>query len=58
MGKVMSVVAGKMQRFNIENRAQKIISQDKPVPAPKYESNIKDLERMLRGKCKLIMKET
>ena len=50
MGKVLSVVVSKVQRFNVENRAQRIISQDKPKPAPKYESNIKDLERVLRGK--------
>lgn len=50
MGKVLSVVAAKVQRFNVENRAQRIISQDKPVAAPKFESNIKDLERVIRGK--------
>lgn len=50
MGKVLSVVVSKVhQRFNVENRAQKIISQDKPIAAPKYESNIKDLERVLKG---------
>lgn len=49
MGKVMSVVAGKVQRFNVENRAHRVISQDKPKAAPKFESNIKDLERVLRG---------
>lgn len=49
MGKVMSVVAGKMQRFNVENRAQKVISQAKPTPAPRFESNLKDLERVLKG---------
>lgn len=49
MGKVMSVVAAKAQRFNVENRAQKIISQAKPTPAPRFESNLKDLERVLKG---------
>ncbi|XP_052893659.1 protein NDUFAF4 homolog [Anopheles moucheti] len=48
MGKVMSVVGRQVQRFNVENRAQKVISQTKPKPAPKYESNLKDLERVLR----------
>lgn len=50
MGKVMSVVIRKANRFNAENRAHKVISQDKPVVAPKYESNVKDLERVLSGK--------
>lgn len=53
MGKVFSVargvVVGKIQRFNVENRAHRVISQDKPKPAPKYEANVKDLERMLKG---------
>ncbi len=45
----MSVAARKANKFNVENRAHKIISQDKPVPAPKYDSNVKDLERVLNG---------
>lgn len=49
MGKVMSYAAGKVQRFNVENRAQKVISQAKPTPAPRFESNLKDLERVLKG---------
>jgi NADH dehydrogenase [ubiquinone] 1 alpha subcomplex assembly factor 4 len=47
MGKVMSVISRQANRFNVENRAQKIISQDKPKPAPKFSQNIKDLERVL-----------
>lgn len=54
MGKVFSVVAKysrfPAQRFNVENRAHRVISQDKPKPAPKFEANIKDLERVLRGR--------
>lgn len=49
MGKVMSVVLAKAQRFNVENRAHKVISQSKPNPAPRFESNLKDLERVLKG---------
>ena len=53
MGKVMSVAVNaatkKVKRFNVENRAQKVISQDKPTPAPRFESNKIDLERVLRG---------
>jgi hypothetical protein len=51
MGKVMSSVAARAnQRFNIENRAQRVIASEKPRPAPKYEANVKDLERILKGK--------
>ena len=46
----MSVVGRQVQRFNVENRAQKVISQAKPKPAPKFESNLRDLERVLKGK--------
>lgn len=50
MGKVMSSVARRtQQRFNIENRAQRVIEQDKPTPAPKFEANLKDLEKVLKG---------
>lgn len=50
MGKVLSTIAIRAsQRFNIENRAQRVIAQDKPRPAPKFEANVKDLERILKG---------
>lgn len=50
MGKVYSVVARKLNRFNVENRAHKILDRDKPVAAPKYESTHKDIERSMEGK--------
>lgn len=51
MGKVMSVVSRQINRFNVENRAHRVLERDKPVPAPKYESNIRDMERTME--CKL-----
>uniref|UniRef100_A0A1I8NQR7 Protein NDUFAF4 homolog n=1 Tax=Stomoxys calcitrans TaxID=35570 RepID=A0A1I8NQR7_STOCA len=45
MGKVMSVVSRKINRFNVENRAHRVLERDKPTPAPKYESNLRDMER-------------
>ncbi|XP_053685180.1 protein NDUFAF4 homolog [Sabethes cyaneus] len=47
MGKVLSIVARKANRYNVESRAQKVISQDKPEPAPKFKANQADLERIL-----------
>ncbi|KDR08215.1 protein NDUFAF4 homolog [Zootermopsis nevadensis] len=44
MGKVLSVIQRKVYRFNAENRAHRIISKDKPTPAPRYPSTIKELE--------------
>jgi Uncharacterised protein family (UPF0240) len=43
MGKVMSIIVGKVQRFNVENRTHKLITQDKTRSAPKYEANVKDI---------------
>lgn len=53
MGKVMSMVARKANRFNVENRAHRVLEREKPTPAPKYESNLRDMERTL--KCKHFM---
>ncbi|KAH8407021.1 hypothetical protein KR222_004161 [Zaprionus bogoriensis] len=47
MGKVMSMVARKANRFNAENRAHRVLEREKPTPAPKYESNLRDMERTL-----------
>ena len=47
MGKVMSIVSRKVNRFNVESRAHRILERDKPVPAPKYESNLRDMQRAL-----------
>lgn len=49
MGKVLSVIQRKVNRFNVENRAHRVISKDKPTPAPKYPSTIKELETIKSG---------
>lgn len=49
MGKVMSIASRKVQRFNVENRAHKILEREKPIAAPKYESNIRDYQKVLAG---------
>lgn len=36
MGKVYSLLTRPLRTFNIENRAERIISRDKPIPAPQY----------------------
>lgn len=53
MGKVMSVVSRKINRFNVENRAHRVLERDKPVPAPKYDSNLRDMERTVEGNYRL-----
>lgn len=49
MGKVMSIASRKVQRFNVENRAHKILEREKPLAAPKFESNIRDFKKVLEG---------
>uniref|UniRef100_A0A1A9WW74 Protein NDUFAF4 homolog n=1 Tax=Glossina brevipalpis TaxID=37001 RepID=A0A1A9WW74_9MUSC len=48
MGQVASFMVRKMNRFNVENRAQRVLEKDKPTPAPKYESNLRDMERTMK----------
>lgn len=48
--KIFGVLSRQVNRFNVENRAHRVLERDKPVPAPKYESNLKDLEYARQGK--------
>lgn len=50
MGKVMSVIGRPFRNFNIESRAHKIISKDKPTPAPKHKTDQINYERIMQGK--------
>jgi NADH dehydrogenase [ubiquinone] 1 alpha subcomplex assembly factor 4 len=60
MGKALSSLAATatapLRNYNIEQRVQKVISQNKPKPAPKYESDKQELERIMRGKCGVILR--
>jgi NADH dehydrogenase [ubiquinone] 1 alpha subcomplex assembly factor 4 len=49
MGKILSVIQRKVNRFNVENRAHRVISKDKPTAAPKHASTIQELEIMKSG---------
>lgn len=44
MGVVGSMLKRRLRRYNVENRARKVISREKPVPAPQYESVRRQLE--------------
>lgn len=48
MGKIISVMSRKVNRFNVEARAEKIISKEKQVAAPKFPSNLSDMDRVLK----------
>lgn len=54
MGKVLSVASRKANRFNVENRAHRVLDLDKPQAAPKFESNIRDYQKVLEGKVAII----
>jgi len=36
MGKIYSMLTRPIRTFNITNRAEKVISREKPIPAPQY----------------------
>ncbi|XP_012260470.2 protein NDUFAF4 homolog [Athalia rosae] len=44
MGKVMSMMSRKVQRFNVENRAHKAISREKPTAAPRHKISTRQLD--------------
>jgi NADH dehydrogenase [ubiquinone] 1 alpha subcomplex assembly factor 4 len=48
--RLINVVTSQFRDFNVEQRAFKAVSMDKPKPAPKFESNERDLEKILKGK--------
>ncbi|KAL3277398.1 hypothetical protein HHI36_012747 [Cryptolaemus montrouzieri] len=47
MGKILSRMKRPFRNYNVENRAHKIISKDKPVPAPKYETDRIEIDRLM-----------
>ncbi|XP_033163664.1 protein NDUFAF4 homolog [Drosophila mauritiana] len=56
MGQVVSMVARRANRFNVENRAHRVLEREKPTPAPKFDSNLRDMERTLELDPKFVDK--
>lgn len=56
--KLRSLVVRAAQRFNAESRAHRVLDKqkEKPSPAPKYEANVRELERTLTENPELIQK--
>ncbi|KAG5882139.1 hypothetical protein JTB14_005968 [Gonioctena quinquepunctata] len=48
MGKIYSTIKHPLRNFNLESRAHKIISQPKPIPAPRHEKDQIDIERLMK----------
>lgn len=48
--KIYSIIRREINTYNIEKRAHKIISKDKPTPAPMHPSHVKELQRLKEGK--------
>ncbi|KAM3961366.1 NADH dehydrogenase [ubiquinone] 1 alpha subcomplex assembly factor 4 [Aphomia sociella] len=49
MGALVTKALRPLKSFNIENRAHRVISKEKPVPAPKYPANLEDLKRAVNS---------
>ncbi|KAJ8920525.1 hypothetical protein NQ315_005394 [Exocentrus adspersus] len=49
MGKALSMIKNPFKNFNLESRAHNIISQSKPVPAPKHKNDQIDLDRLMKA---------
>lgn len=54
ISKMYSVTLREARKYNVEKRAEKIISKEKPAPAPKYPSTLLELERLKEGKCQIL----
>ncbi|XP_045467957.1 protein NDUFAF4 homolog [Harmonia axyridis] len=48
MGKILSHMKRPFQNYNIESRAHKIISQNKPIPAPHREMEQMEIDQILK----------
>lgn len=49
MGKVFSQMIRPFRNYNVESRAHKVISQNKPVPAPHHKVEAMEIEQILKG---------
>lgn len=54
MGKAMSLITKPLRTFNVESRAFKEISKEKPTPAPRHKSDEYDVEKLMKGLCALL----
>nr|CAI5818634.1 unnamed protein product [Callosobruchus analis] len=48
MGKIFSSIKHPFRNFNLESRAHKIISQEKPKPAPWHKRDQMEIERLMK----------
>ncbi|XP_061724008.1 protein NDUFAF4 homolog [Cydia pomonella] len=49
MGALATKALRPLKSFNIENRAHRVISKEKPTPAPRYAANMEDLKRAMES---------
>ncbi|XP_075985619.1 NADH dehydrogenase [ubiquinone] 1 alpha subcomplex assembly factor 4 [Anticarsia gemmatalis] len=49
MGALATKALRPIKSFNIENRAHRVISKEKPTPAPRYPDNLEDLKRAIES---------
>ncbi|XP_026474520.1 protein NDUFAF4 homolog [Ctenocephalides felis] len=48
MGTVLSAAKRSINKFNIEERAHKVLSKEKPTPAPKHPKDVKIFQKALK----------
>uniref|UniRef100_A0A1B6E004 Protein NDUFAF4 homolog n=1 Tax=Clastoptera arizonana TaxID=38151 RepID=A0A1B6E004_9HEMI len=48
MGKVLSSLSRHVKIYNVEERAFKVISKEKPVPAPLHQKSLQEIEQLKR----------
>lgn len=53
MGALVTKVLRPIKSFNIENRAHRVISKEKPTPAPRYQQAIEDMRRAMDADPKI-----
>ncbi|KAG8223066.1 hypothetical protein J437_LFUL002014 [Ladona fulva] len=54
MGLIVSSLTRRIKSFNIENRAHREISKEKPSPAPRYPSTAKEIERIMKENPEIV----
>lgn len=47
--RVFGIVTREVKMYNVDRRAEKVISKEKPDRAPMYPSTIQELERLKEG---------
>ncbi|XP_059472636.1 protein NDUFAF4 homolog [Neocloeon triangulifer] len=56
--RVFNTATKGLRDFNVENRAHRVISRDKPKPAPRYPADERELERIVKEHPEVLLEQT